>query len=61
MQLGETDKALENPSVEKVLKQTKALNEIVQQPVALIQSTDNLSNEITQQPVAQLATISQLV
>lgn len=27
MQLGETDKALANPSVEQVLKQTKALNE----------------------------------
>ncbi|MBR8786271.1 putative nuclease YhcG [Bacteroides pyogenes] len=34
IQLGETDKALENPSVEKVLKQTKALNEITQQAVA---------------------------
>ena len=59
MQLGETDKALENPSVEKVLKQTKALNEIVQQPVALIQSADNLSNEITQQAVAQLWKVSE--
>ena len=54
MQLGETEKALANPSVEQVLKQTKALNEIVQQPVALIQFTDNQSNEITQQAVAQL-------
>ena len=59
MQLGETDKALENPSVEKVLKLTKALNEIVQQPVALIQSADNLSNEITQQAVAQLWKVSE--
>lgn len=59
MQLGETDKALVNPSVEKVLKQTKALNEIVQQPVALIQSADNLSNEITQQAVAQLWKVSE--
>lgn len=59
MQLGETDKALENPSVEKVLKQTKALNKIVQQPVALIQSADNLSNEITQQAVAQLWKVSE--
>lgn len=59
IQLGETDKALENPSVEKVLKQTKALNEIVQQPVALIQSADNLSNEITQQAVAQLWKVSE--
>lgn len=59
IQLGETDKALENPSLEKVLKQTKALNEIVQQPVALIQSADNLSNEITQQAVAQLWKVSE--
>ncbi|TYK36127.1 PDDEXK nuclease domain-containing protein [Bacteroides pyogenes] len=59
IQLGETDKALENPSVEKVLKQTKALNEITQQPVALIQSADTLSNEITQQAVAQLWKVSE--
>ena len=35
------------------------LNEIVQQPVAQIQDTDNLSNTIAQQPVAQLGEISQ--
>ena len=40
--------------MEKVLKQTKALKEIVQEPLALIQSTDNQSNGITQHPVAQL-------
>ena len=35
------------------------LNQIVQQPVAQIQDTDNLSNKIAQQPVAQLGEASQ--
>lgn len=45
-QLGEADKALTNPSVEQVLKQTKALNEITQEPLTLIQKTENQSIEI---------------
>lgn len=40
-QLGEADKTLINPSVEQVLKQTKALNEITQEPLALIQKAEN--------------------
>lgn len=59
MQLEETDKALLNPSVEEVLKQTKTLNEITQQPVALIQDTNNQTFEIVQQPVAQLGEVAQ--
>ena len=35
------------------------LNQIVQQPVAQIQDTDNLSNKIAQQPVVQLGEIPQ--
>ena len=35
------------------------LNQIVQQTVAQIQDTDNLSNKIAQQPVAQLGEASQ--
>lgn len=35
------------------------LNQIVQQPVAQIQDTDNLSNTIAQQPVAQLGEVPQ--
>ena len=57
--LGEADKALTNPSVEQVLKQTKALNEITQEPLALIQKTENQSIEISQQPVAQLGEVAQ--
>lgn len=59
MQLEETDKALLNPSVEQVLKQTKALNELTQQPVALIQDPNNQTFEIVQQPVAQLGEVAQ--
>lgn len=59
MQLEETDKALLNPSVEQVLKQTKALNELTQQVVALIQDTNNQTFEIVQQPVAQLGEVAQ--
>lgn len=58
-QLGEADKTLINPSVEQVLKQTKALNEITQEPLALIQKAENQSIEITQQAVAQLWKVSE--
>ena len=47
------DSLLTTPTVEKVLSLTNELNQIVQQPVALIQATENQSNTITQQPVAQ--------
>ncbi|MDD6934907.1 MAG: PDDEXK nuclease domain-containing protein [Bacteroidales bacterium] len=58
-QLGEADKTLINPSVEQVLKQTKALNEITQEPLALIQKSENQSIEISQQPVARLGEVAQ--
>lgn len=58
-QLGEADKTLINPSVEQVLKQTKALNEITQEPLALIQKAENQSIEISQQPVARLGEVAQ--
>lgn len=53
------DSLLTTPTVETVLSLTKELNQIVQQPVALIQSTDNQSNTITQQPVAQLEEVTE--
>lgn len=59
MHLEDVDGALANPSVEQVLKQTKALNEITQQPVALIQNAENLSAEIAQQSGAQLGDVAQ--
>lgn len=45
--LGESDKALTNPSVEQVLKQTTAFNEITQEPLALIQKGENQFIEIS--------------
>ena len=53
------DSLLTTPTVEKVLSLTNELNQIVQQPVALIQSPDNQSNTITQQPVAQLEEVTE--
>lgn len=41
------DSLLTTPTVEKVLSLTNELNQIVQQPVALIQATENQSNTIT--------------
>ena len=48
------DSLLETTVVESVLSLTTELNQIVQEPLALIQSTDNQSNGITQHPVTQL-------
>ena len=53
------DSLLTTPTVEKVLSLTNELNQIVQQPVALIQAPDNQSNTITQQPVAQLEEVTE--
>ena len=58
-QLGEADKALTNSSVEQVMKKTKDLNEITQEPLALIQKAENKSIEISQQTVAQLGEVAQ--
>ena len=53
------DSLLTTPTVEKVLSLTNELNQIVQQPVALIQAAENQSNTITQQPVAQLEEVTE--
>ena len=53
------DSLLTTPTVEKVLSLTNELNQIVQQPVALIQAIENQSNTITQQPVAQLEEVTE--
>lgn len=55
----EIDDLLQNPTIENVLSQTKELNQIVQQPVALIQTADSQLDIITQQPVAQLGQVSE--
>ena len=56
-EMNRIDSLLTTPTVENVLSLTNELNQIVQQPVALIQAADNQSNTITQQPVAQLEEI----
>ena len=53
------DSLLTTPTVEKVLSLTNELNQIVQQPVALIRATENQSNTIMQQPVAQLEEVTE--
>ena len=53
------DSLLTTPTVEKVLSLTTELTQIVQQPVALIQATENQSNTIMQQPVAQLEEVTE--
>ncbi len=58
-EMDRVDSLLKTPTVENVLSLTNELNQIVQQPVALIQVTDNQSNTITQQPVAQLGKVSE--
>ena len=58
-QLNKTDEILTTPSVENVLTQTKALNQIVQQAVALIQESENQNNIIMQQAVAPFAEVAE--
>lgn len=53
------DSLLTTPTTEKVLSMTNELNQIVQQPVALIKATENQSNTITQQLVAQLEEVTE--
>lgn len=53
------DSLLTTPTTEKVLSMTNELNQIVQQPVALIKATENQSNTIAQQPVAQLEEVTE--
>lgn len=55
----EADSVLSNPSVDAVKTLTTQLNQLVQEPLALIQNTENQSIKITQQPVAQLGEVAQ--
>ena len=57
----EVDSLLQNPTLEHVLNQTEELNQLVQQPVALIQAADSQSDTFTQQPVAQLGEVSEML
>ena len=58
-EINKVDGLLTTPTVENVLSLTNELNQIVQQPVALIQASDNQSDIITQESVAQLGQVSE--
>lgn len=57
-ELAKADNALQQPSKERVLSLINELNQITQQPVALLQNTDNQENIIMQYAVAQLEDVS---
>ncbi len=57
--MGKMDNILISPSVENVLQRTNQLNQIVQEPLALIQDDDNQHHTIVQQPIAQLKEVSE--
>ena len=56
-QLNKTDEALVTPSIEHILTQTKLLNQLVQQPVALIQDVEKQKDIFIQQAAVQKVTI----
>jgi len=58
-EMGKMDNILISPSVENVLQRTNQLNQIVQEPLALIQDNDNQHHTIVQQPIAQLNEVSE--
>ena len=55
----EVNRLLQNPTLEYVLNQTKELNQLVQEPLALIQFAENQRDIIVQQPLAQLGAIAE--
>lgn len=57
--MAEIDGLPKTPILEDILSLTNELNQIVQEPLALIQATDNQPNIITQQPVAQLEEVTE--
>ena len=59
--MAEIDGLLKTPILEDVSGLTNELNQIVQEPLELIQATDNQPNIITQQPVAQLSEVSEVL
>ena len=59
IEMGKIEELLNTPSVDNVLQLTNELNQLVQQPVALIQSAENQRYIITQQPLAQLGDVAE--
>jgi hypothetical protein len=58
-QMCEADSVLSSPSVDAVKSLTAHLDQLVQEPLALIQNTENQPVEIAQQSVAQLGEVAQ--
>ena len=58
-QMCEADNVLSTPSVDAVKSLTAHLDQLVQEPLALIQNTENQPVEIAQQSVAQLGEVAQ--
>ena len=58
-QMCEADSMLSNPSVDAVKALTTQLNQLVQEPLALIPNTEDQPIEITQEPLAQLGEVAQ--
>ena len=59
IEMGKVEELLNSPSVDNVLQLTNELNQIVQEPLALIQFAENQRDIIVQQPLAQLGTIAE--
>ena len=59
IEMGKVEELLNTPSVDNVLQLTNELNQLVQEPLALIQSAENQRYIITQQPLAQLGDIAE--
>ena len=59
IEMGKVEELLNTPSVDHVLQLTNELNQLVQEPLALIQFTENQGYIITQQPLAQLGDIAE--
>ena len=57
----EVNSLLQNPTLEHILNQTKELNQLVQEPLALIQFTENQRDIFVQQPLAQLGAITEML
>ena len=55
----EVNRLLQNPTLEHVLNQTKEFNQLVQEPLALIEFAENQRDIIVQQPLAQLGDITE--
>lgn len=60
-QMCEADSVLSTPSVDAVKSLTAHLDQLVQEPLALIQNTENQPIEIAQQSVAQLGEVAQIL